>query len=154
MPTAKEPTVKEHFFLQQSFVVLGDSRSKGGFPKLSYGNLKMLGKTLYPIDVGAGPEVAGDVPLTSLDALPDDVTIDGAIIELARADVLPTVQKLDARGIRKIWVHQGRDTPELAAFCREQGLELHTGSCAVMYTQQGFSYHSIHKWVMKLARKY
>jgi hypothetical protein len=29
-----------------------------------------------------------------------------------------------------------------------------TGTCAVMYLTQGFTYHSIHKWLNKVLGKY
>ena len=28
------------------------------------------------------------------------------------------------------------------------------GTCAVMYVTPGFTYHSVHKWIMKLVNKY
>jgi hypothetical protein len=28
------------------------------------------------------------------------------------------------------------------------------GTCAVMYLTPGFTYHSIHRWIMKAVRKY
>ena len=57
-------------------------------------------------------------------------------------------------GIRSVWIHMGRDTPEALALAKERGLEVHTGSCAVMYLTSGFSVHAIHKWVDKLRGSY
>jgi uncharacterized protein len=48
----------------------------------------------------------------------------------------------------------GCETPEALTVCEENGIRVRTGTCAVMYTQQGFSYHSIHKWLRKMSGKY
>lgn len=47
-----------------------------------------------------------------------------------------------------------RDTPEAVAFAGQQGLNLLTGTCAVMYLTKGFSPHSMHKWLNKLLGKF
>jgi hypothetical protein len=57
-------------------------------------------------------------------------------------------------GVRDVWVHMAHDTPEAVALAAERGIDLRTGTCAVMYLTQGFSYHSIHKWIMQALGKY
>lgn len=57
-------------------------------------------------------------------------------------------------GIKDVWVHMGRETPEALALAREKGLNVLTGTCAVMYVSPGFSYHSVHKWLNKLLGRY
>ena len=47
-----------------------------------------------------------------------------------------------------------RGEPEALALARKKGLNVHSGTCAVMYVTPGFTYHSIHKWIMKLLGKY
>ena len=37
---------------------------------------------------------------------------------------------------------------------KERGLDLHTGTCAVMYVTQGFTYHSIHAWINRALGRY
>ena len=46
------------------------------------------------------------------------------------------------------------DTPEAVALAKEKGINLRTGTCAVMYLNPGLSYHSIHKLIMKATGKY
>ena len=48
----------------------------------------------------------------------------------------------------------GRDTPEALALASERGLNVLKGTCAVMYVKQGFSYHSLHKWINQLTGRY
>ena len=57
-------------------------------------------------------------------------------------------------GIQDVWIHMARETPEALALAKEKGLNTRSGTCAVMYLDPGPSYHSIHKWIMKLAGKY
>ena len=57
-------------------------------------------------------------------------------------------------GIRDVWIHMRMDTPEALALAREKGINVRSGTCAVMYLMPGFTYHSIHRWIMKIAGKY
>jgi hypothetical protein len=36
----------------------------------------------------------------------------------------------------------------------ERGLNVLTGTCAVMYVKRGFTYHTLHKWVNQLIGSY
>ena len=57
-------------------------------------------------------------------------------------------------GIKDVWIHMGRETPEALDLARDKGINARTGSCAVMYVKPELSYHSIHKWIVKLVGKY
>ncbi len=46
------------------------------------------------------------------------------------------------------------ETPEAIPGAREKNLNLRTGTCAVMYVTPGFTYHAIHRGIMKLIGKY
>ncbi len=46
----------------------------------------------------------------------------------------------------------GRDTPEALALARKHGINVRSGTCAVMYLKGG--YHSVHRWINKALRKY
>jgi len=145
------PSDRETFFELESFAVIGNTSLKG-FPKLTYGNLRKLGKKVYPIDLGGKEEIEGDKAYASVAALPEPVQ--GAIVEVPSDTVMDPIRQVVDAGIKDLWLHQKSDTPEALAFCEEQGIHLRYGTCAVMYTQQGFSGHSIHKLIMKLVRKY
>ena len=94
----------------------------------------------------------GDKTYPDLRALPGKV--DGVVVEVPREETLDVVRQAADAGIKNVWVHMNRDTPEVVAFAQERGLNLLTGTCAVMYVTPGFSYHSIHKWLNKLLGKY
>jgi len=145
------PSEKETFFNLSCFAVVGNSDLKR-FPVLTYGNLRLLGKTVFPVELGSPSSVEGDRAFKSLAELPGPV--EGVIIELPKEHVMAVAQQAAQAGIKHVWLHMGSDTPEVLTFCREQGMQVRRGTCAVMYTKQGLSYHSIHKLIMKLTGRY
>ncbi len=64
------------------------------------------------------------------------------------------VRRAADAGVRDVWIHMGRETPEAIELARQRGLQLLTGTCAVMYVKPGFTYHTLHKWVNQLTGKY
>lgn len=145
------PSDHEQFFLLERFAMVGDSSARP-FPKLTYANLKGLGKEVYAVDLSGAEQVEGDTNHPALDQLPGPV--EGVIIELPKEKTAGVVEAAAALGVKDIWIHMGCETPEALALCQENGIRVRTGTCAVMYTKQGFSYHSIHKWIMKMSGKY
>jgi hypothetical protein len=80
--------------------------------------------------------------------------VDALVLEVPADETRDWVGRAADAGIRKVWIHMGRDTPEALALGRERGLDVLTGTCAVMYVKPGFSYHTLHKWVNQVAGRY
>jgi uncharacterized protein len=140
----------ESFFNLGRFGVVGHSKAKA-FPVLSYRRLKAIGKPVYPIDPSA-MLIDGDPAYPTLGSLP--CAVDGLIVEVPKAETAKWVAAAADAGIGHVWIHVGHDTPEAVALAAEKGIDLRTGSCAVMYLNPGLSYHGIHKLVMKLMGRY
>ena len=140
----------ERFWQGSSFAFVGLSAKKG-FPHLSYEKSKALGKKVFAIDPSR-EEIAGDRAYADFAALPEKV--EAAVLEVPREDTAGWVEKAADAGIRRVWIHASRDTPEAIALGKDRGLELLTGACAVMYVNRRPSYHSIHKWIAKLTKRY
>jgi predicted CoA-binding protein len=140
----------ETFFENRAFAVVGDTAKKN-FPLLTYRGLKNLGKTVFPVDPSK-EEIEGDKAYADLGQLPEKV--DAAVLEVPKEDMTDWVARVADAGIRDVWIHMGRETPEALALAREKGLNVRSGTCAVMYVTPGFTYHSIHKWIMKVVGKY
>jgi predicted CoA-binding protein len=138
------------FWDQASYAVVGDSARKG-FPLLSYGELKKRGKRVFAVDPSVA-EIAGDPTYASLASLPERV--DAAVLEVPREDTLDVVRQAADAGIRNVWIHVNRDTPEAVALARERGLNVLTGACAVMYLAKGVNAHTVHRWVHRLVGRY
>lgn len=140
----------ERFWESQSFAFVGDTAKKG-FPKLSYRELRDQGRKVFAVDPTA-QAIEGDRAYPDFAALPEKV--EAAVLEVPAEDTAEWVTRAADAGIRRVWIHMGRETPEALARARERGVEALTGTCAVMYVKPGFSYHTLHKWVNQLGGRY
>lgn len=140
----------ETFWQNDCFAVVGD-KAKQNFPLLTYQGLKKLGKTVFPVDPSV-EEIEGDKTYATLEGLPEKV--DAVVLEVPKEDTGDWVAKVADAGIKDVWIHMGRETPEALAVARDKGMNARTGTCAVMYVKPEPSYHSIHRWIMKLIGKY
>jgi|BarGraNGADG00212_2_1021979.scaffolds.fasta_scaffold06223_4 uncharacterized protein len=149
MPSAL-PSEREKFWTATSYAVVGNS-SKRKFPKLTYTALKKAGKTVWPIDPSTGT-IENDKAYPDFTYLPS--VPQAVVLELPKDETASWVQKAADAGIKKVWMHQMTDTPEALAIAREHGMEVCSGTCAVMYNVPGFSGHAPHRWIMKLTKKF
>ena len=157
------PSTRQEFWNEESYVVIGDTRSGRAFPKLTFNGLAKLGKTVYAVDPavaddnGASSEklsadLGGATVYPDLAALPGPV--DGAVLEVPKAETAGWVGRVADAGVTNLWIHQQTDTPEALALAKERGLRTEHGTCAVMYVRPGFSPHAIHRAIMKLTKKF
>ena len=140
----------EEFWNHSSYAVVGHSAVKP-FPKLSYGELKKQGRKVFAVDPSVD-QIEGDTTFPDLDSLPEKV--EAVVLETPREETEDWVRKVADAGIKNVWIHMARETPEAVALARERGLEVLTGTCAVMYVKKGFSFHSIHRFFRKVSGKY
>ena len=143
-------TEHEQFWTQPSYAFVGHS-AKSSFPHLSYGKAKRRGMKVFPVDPSLAT-VAGDKAYPDLAALPEKVS--AVLLEVPKEDMRAWVERAADAGAASVWMHMGRETPEAVALARSRGMKVLTGTCAVMYLAEGPSYHSVHKWLMKLRGKY
>lgn len=140
----------ETFWDRQVFAVVGH-RAKRNFPSLTYRHLKERGKTVFPIDPSVS-DIDGDPTFADLDRLP--IKAEAVVLEVPKEETRAWVERAAGHGVRDLWIHMGRDTPEALALARARGMNVRSGTCAVMYLRPGFSYHSLHKWAMKAIGRY
>ena len=145
------PSDKEQFFQLNSYAVVGHSELRP-FPRLSYGNLRKMGKEVFPVDLSGAKKVEGDEAFASLSDLPQEV--EGIMVEVPKEKTMEVVKEVVKLGVKDLWLHMHTDTPEVLELCEAEGIRVRHGTCGVMYTQQGASFHSIHKWIMKVLKKY
>lgn len=140
----------ETFFQNDRFAVVGHS-AKRPFPALTYKGLKKLGKTVFPIDTSAD-EIEGDKAYDDIASLPESVQ--ALVLEVPKHETQDWVEAAGKAGIKNVWIHMHRDTPEALATAESHGINARTGTCAVMYVTPGLTYHAIHRGIMKLTGKY
>ena len=144
-------THHERFWEHDRFAFVGNTEARG-FPTLSYTELRAKpGKHVYAVDPSV-PEVEGDRTYPDLASLPEPV--DAIVIETPPEETASWVRRAAEAGIHDVWIHMGRETPEALDVARERGLDVRTGTCAVMYVKPGPSFHSLHKWINKALGKY
>lgn len=142
---------RERFWGADSYAVVGRQTSRKAYPRITYGALKDLGKTVYAVDPDGGT-VEDDAAYADFAALPGPV--DAAVLELPREETAAWVARVADAGVRRIWIHQMTDTPEALAEAERRGLSVIAGHCAVMYVKPGFSGHAVHRGIWKLLGKY
>ena len=140
----------ETFWENDCFAVVGN-KAKQNFPVLTYRNLKKLGKAVFAIDPSV-EEIEGDHAYATLEGLP--AKVDAVVLEVPKEDTRDWVAKVADAGIKDVWIHMGRESPEALTLARDKGMNARTGTCAVMYVKPGLSYHSIHKWINQALGKY
>jgi predicted CoA-binding protein len=144
------PSEYEQFWTHGSFAVVGHS-AKRGFPKLTYGALRKQGRQVFAVDPSVA-RIEGDEAYPDLESLPEKV--DAVVLEVPKEETEDWVRKAADAGIRNVWIHMTRETPEAIALAEERGLNVLTGTCAVMYVTPGFTYHTFHKWANQLTGRY
>lgn len=140
----------ETFWQHKIYALVGNS-AKRAFPRLTYRGLKQLGKSVYPVDKSV-TEIEGDTVYPDFGSIPS--AIDAVILELPKEETKDWVEQVREAGIRELWIHLNTESPEAVDIAEKSGINLRTGTCAVMYLTSGFTYHSIHRWIMKMMGKY
>ena len=140
----------ETFWENDRFAVVGN-KGKQNFPVLTYRGLKKLGKDVFPVDPSE-KEIEGDRAFATLEDLP--AKVDAVVLEVPKEETRDWVAKVADAGVKDVWIHLGRETPEALTLAQDKGMNARHGTCAVMYVKPELSYHSIHKWIMKRMGKY
>ena len=115
------------------------------------GALRKQGRKVFAVDPSAS-EIEGDKAYPDLASLPEKV--EAVVLEVPKQETEAWVRQAADAGIRDVWIHMTRETPEAVALAKQRGLNVLTGTCAVMYVTPGFTYHTLHKWVNQLTRQY
>ena len=138
------------FFEGDSYILIGNSQ-KRIFPKLTFQGLINSGKKVYPVDPGL-TELDGHKVYQDLIDAPQE--IDGLIMEVPVGESEFWVEKAIELGVKNVWIHQRCESPEAIKKAEDAGINLLTGTCAVMYLTHGFNIHGIHRGINKIFNKY
>jgi predicted CoA-binding protein len=144
------PSDYESFFALARYAVVGHSAKKP-FPRLTLLGLQDNGKTAYAVDPSARV-IEGKPAYADLASLPGP--LDAVVLEVPKEESADWVKRAADAGVKDVWIHQGRDTPEAVSLAKDKGIHLRTGTCAVMYLRRGLTYHSIHRLIYKALGKY
>lgn len=140
----------ERFWESDRFAFVGHT-AKQGFPTISFRALRDRKPAVFAIDPSVA-EVEGEPAYPDFAALPEPV--EAAVLEVPRDETASWVERAADAGVRRVWIHMGRETPEALALAASRGLLVCTGTCAVMYVKPGFTYHTLHKWWNQATGRY
>ena len=136
----------DDFLRQESFAVVGVSRSGRKFGNTVYESLKNNGRTVYPLNPTA-KTVDGAPCYARLKDLPERV--DG-IVTIVPPDQTESIVKEAAElGIFRVWMQQGSESRKAIQFCEQYGIQAIHGRCILMFLEPVASVHKIHKWIVR-----
>lgn len=129
------------FLAEPAIAVVGVSRSGKGFGNLAARELRRKGYRIYRVNPHADL-IDGQRCFASLSALPERV---GAVLVVVPPDrAIDVVREAAAAGIRRVWLQQGAESPQVILVCDELGLETVAGECILMFARPA-GIHRVHK---------
>jgi predicted CoA-binding protein len=138
------------FIANKRVAVVGVSRHAKKFGSTIYTELKGRGYQVYPVNP-AVKDIQGEPCYPNLTALRGQV--DGAVVCISPKAVAPVLQEAAAIGMKNIWLQAGAESPEAVQMGRDLGLNLVAGKCILMYAEPVRSFHSFHRFLVKLFGK-
>jgi uncharacterized protein len=138
------------FVAGKRVAVVGVSRTTKKFGCAIYTELKARGYQVYGVNP-ALDQIMGDKCYPNLTALKGQV--DGAVVCIKPKSVEPVLREAAGIGLKNIWLQWGADTPENVKLGNELGLNLVSGKCIMMYAEPVRSFHSFHRFFVKLFGK-
>ncbi|HEY3297932.1 MAG TPA: CoA-binding protein [Armatimonadota bacterium] len=145
------------FFSGNRYAIFGvkaRGRMQGG---VLIAALTKAGKKAVAIEAG-GVEVKGADVSRSLS---EAGSVDGAVLlppdpwdESAREFTADAVRQCREQGVARVWIYTAGDSGPAAAIAGEAGMDPVVGRCPCLYVEGGGFPHSLHSFLLKLAKRY
>ena len=145
-----EPLIQE-FIQGKTYALVGASRSGKKFGNTLLAEMKQRGYQLRVVHPEA-QQIDGETCYPNLAALPGPV--DGLVICVPPAQAGQVLREAAQAGIRRVWLQQGSQSPEVLALAKELGLSPVTGKCLLMYAGPVGSVHAWHRAFARLFGQY
>lgn len=137
----------EEFVQGKRVAIVGVSRSGKKFGNAILSELKQRGYQMFIVHPEA-QEIAGEPCYPNLAALQGKV--DGVIVCLPAQKAVNVIHQAAEAGVKKVWLQQGGESPEVLAAARETGIDLITGKCILMYAPPVGSIHGLHRTIARI----
>lgn len=135
-------------FIQAKCVaVVGISSRPTKFGNTIYDELTRRGYRVLGVNA-SGREISGKVCYPNLAALPNGV--DGVVVCVSPERAVPVLHEAASLGLKKVWLQQGAESPEVVALARELELNFVSSKCILMYAPPVRSFHAVHRFLAKL----
>jgi predicted CoA-binding protein len=131
------------FLAEPAIAVVGVSRNGKGFGNIACRELRAKGYRVYPIHPVAA--TIGDARCYRRIAdVPEPIN---AVLVVVPPDAaLDVVDDAAAAGVRRVWLQQGAETPQVVELCRQLELDVVSGKCILMYAKP-HGVHRVHRWI-------
>lgn len=140
----------QEFLSQKTLALAGLSRNEKAFSSSVNRELKARGYRVLPVNPHA-KTIAGEQCYPRVTALPEKVG--GVVVFTPPAESAQVVRDAAARGITRVWLQQGAESPAALAFCLEKGMQVVSGKCILMFAEPVGSIHGVHRWFAKVFGK-
>lgn len=131
--------------------MVGLSRNPSDFSRRMFSELAARGYDVVPVNPNL-PVVDG----RPCHARIQDVSppVQGALLLTPPELTARVVRDCAEAGVRMVWMHRGAGvgavSPEAAAFCRAQGIEVIEGACPYMFLPKAGAVHRVHGFFHRL----
>jgi predicted CoA-binding protein len=145
MPTFKEQA--EDFLAQERIAVAGVSRTSQQTANGIYRKLRETGHEVFAVNPSTDT-AEGDTCYPDLKSIPGGV--DGVVIVTRPELTEQIVRECSEAGVPRVWMHNNTFLPssaseEAIAYCQENGIEVISGGCPMMFLDFG---HKCMRWVL------
>jgi predicted CoA-binding protein len=141
----------QEFIDSKRIAIMGASRTGKKFGNMIADELKPKGYEVFLVHPEA-KEISGQVCYPNIAALKEQV--DAVLICLPPAKAKQAVQEVADAGLKKVWLQQGSQSPEVLALAKQLGLSTVAGKCIMMYADPVSSLHGWHRTFAKIFGQY
>jgi uncharacterized protein len=146
MATTSAATV-DAFMAEKTLAIAGVSRSGQKFGNSIMKELGAKGYTLLPVHPEAD-EIDGHPCARSLGELTQPVG--GVIVVVKPEQAIQVVRDAHAAGIPRVWFQQGSQSNKAIEFCRQNGMEVVSKLCILMFAEPVESIHAFHRFLKRV----
>ncbi|UCG27671.1 MAG: CoA-binding protein [Bacteroidales bacterium] len=139
------------FLSTKELAIAGVSRSPKKFGGAVFKHLSENGFTVYPVNPNAD-KIGETKCYPDVLSLPEK--IDRLFIVTSRKETKPVIEQAIKKGIKKIWIQQMSQEEEAVQLAEENGVELITRECILMFADPVKGPHKFHRFFNKLFGRY
>jgi len=119
----------QNFIDSETFAVAGSFRNTSKYAYLIFSMLKTRGKKVYPVNPSC-KEVDGEKCYPSILNIPGEVEAFSIVTPPSVTEKI--VAEAKEKGIRKVWMQPGAESPEAVKFCRGNNISVIYNTCLLV----------------------
>ncbi|MFW6326720.1 MAG: CoA-binding protein [Bacteroidota bacterium] len=141
----------QDFLASKKMAVAGVSRDKKKFGYSVFSHLKQHGFEIAPINPNTS-EIDGTPCFTSVKDLPEGT--ENLLVLTPKSKTLEVLSEAEQKGIKRIWIQQMSETPEVMEFTKGKDYSVISKKCIYMFSEPVSGIHRFHRGITKLFGQY